>query len=99
MEAKALVDEIQAEEVKIAATEALGAAFERFSEKDPPSADLEADAQLVYRTAQRRAFWAGAQSTVAIFSAAVADEDDTDAWHRVEAAYDEVAAACEELKL
>jgi hypothetical protein len=71
--------------------ETLRLAWERFTEE-------QRHAQVEIGPA-RKSFYAGAQAFVGIVSAAMEDEEDVDAWQRLEAAYEELANACEELKI
>lgn len=76
---------------KSPAPDTLKLAWERFNEE-------ERHAQVEVGPA-RKAFYAGAQSFVGIVSAAMEDEQDVDAWQRLEGAYEELAQVCEELKI
>lgn len=80
-----------AEPVKPPATDTLERSWERFNEE-------ERHAQVEVGPA-RKAFYAGAQAFVGIVSAAMEDELDAEAWQRLECAYEELAQACEEMKI
>ncbi len=80
-----------AEQEKAPVPDTLSRCWERFNEE-------ERHAQVEIGPA-RKAFYAGAQSFVGIVSAAMEDEQDVDAWQRLEGAYEELAQACEELKI
>jgi hypothetical protein len=80
-----------AESAKPPVLDTLKLAWERFSEE-------QGHAQIEVGPA-RKAFYAGAQSFVGIVSAAMEDEEDVDAWQRLEGAYEELSQACEELKI
>lgn len=80
-----------AEPVKPPVADTLERSWELFSEE-------QRHAQVEIGPA-RKAFYAGAQSFVGIVSAAMEDEEDVDAWQRLEGAYEELSQACEELKI
>lgn len=74
-------------------SDTLERSWERFGEE---FAGVRSSAPLLFG---KMAFYAGAQSFVGVVSAALEDEEDVDAWQRLEGAYEELSQACEELKI